>query len=188
MCQHTILSRQSSDVKSSSEFKSSSAFFTFLTFFCGLHCSIPYTSQQQDLFVTTHCTHTITLCTDIFSSSGCILLFMQEKRSLTISVGFFFQSLLETRPSSLPLCKLFYFFDTSNTSYSNPGFFFSRSFQVSVWNTGSSGEASAAEGPQCTWAPRTRDRGRVNSSSPCFLTLAVLCCVTFQTRLLSKLK
>lgn len=66
-----------------------SFFFTFLTFFCGLHCSIPYTSQQQDLFVTTHCTHTITLCTDIFSSSGCILLFMQEKRSLTIS-GFFF--------------------------------------------------------------------------------------------------
>lgn len=100
----------------------------------------------------------------------------------------FFQSLLETRPSSLPPCKLFYFFDTSNTSYSNPVFFFSRSFQISVWNTGSSGQASAAEGPQCTWAPRTRDRGRVNSSSPCFLTLAVLCCVTFQTRLLSKLK
>lgn len=175
-------------MKSSSEFKSSSAFFTFLTFFCGLHCSIPYTSQQQDLFVTTHCTHTITLCTDIFSSSGCILLFMQEKRSLTIS-GFFFQSLLETRPSSLPPCKLFYVFDTSNTSYSNPVFFFfSRSFQISVWNTESSGEASAAEGPQCAWAPRTRDRGRVNSSSPCFLTLAVLCCVTFQTRLLSKLK
>lgn len=101
---------------------------------------------------------------------------------------FFFQSLLETRPSSLPPCKLFYVFDTSNTSYSNPVFFFSRRFQISVWNTGSSGEASAAEGPQCAWAPRTRDRGRVNSSSPCFLTLAVLCCVTFQTRLLSKLK
>lgn len=121
-------------MKSSSEFKSSSAFFTFLTFFCGLHCSIPYTSQQQDLFVTTHCTHTITLCTDIFSSSGCILLFMQEKRSLTISVGFFFQSLLETRPSSLPPCKLFYFFDTSNTSYSNPVFFSAEAFK-SVFGT-----------------------------------------------------
>lgn len=164
-----------------------SFFFTFLTFFCGLHCSIPYTSQQQDLFVTTHCTHTITLCTDIFSSSGCILLFMQEKRSLTIS-GFFFS--LYWR-QGLPHChpvNYFTFLIPVTHLTQTLFFFFSRSFQISVWNTGSSGEASAAEGPQCAWAPRTRDRGRVNSSSPCFLTLAVLCCVTFQTRLLSKLK
>lgn len=47
---------------------------------------------------------------------------------------FFFQSLLETRPSSLPPCKLFYFFDTSNTSYSNPVFFSAEAFK-SVFGT-----------------------------------------------------
>lgn len=46
----------------------------------------------------------------------------------------FFQSLLETRPSSLPPCKLFYFFDTSNTSYSNPVFFSAEAFK-SVFGT-----------------------------------------------------
>lgn len=59
--------------------------FFYLTFFYGLHCSIPYKSQQQDLFVTTHCTRTITLGTDSFSSSDWMLLFMQEKMSLTTS-------------------------------------------------------------------------------------------------------
>lgn len=46
----------------------------------------------------------------------------------------FFQSLLETRPSSLPPCKLFYIFDTSNTSYSNPVFFSAEAFK-SVFGT-----------------------------------------------------
>lgn len=47
----------------------------------------------------------------------------------------FFQSLLETRPSSLPPCKLFYVFDSSNTSYSNPVFFFSAEAFKSVFGT-----------------------------------------------------
>lgn len=107
--------------------------FFYLTFFCGLHCSIPYTSQQQDLFVTTHCTHTITLCTDIFSSSGCILLFMQEKRSLTIS-GFFFSPYWR---QGLPHCHPvnYFTFLIAVTHLTQTLFFFSAEAFKSVFGT-----------------------------------------------------